>query len=256
MVLEEAAQRIAATTRDTVLVPQRVGAQHNHHAGLRLHAVHVALLVEGRHLQGALPGAEEEDDHEPVPDEGVEPLDDDVVGHLRGVALQHPGLVHEARRPAADVQVQLPRRGGRGDERRHGGQRLVQLAEGRAELLLRGQLEGADGALVAEEAIDDDARRRLETARHVHLLGLLARLLDEGAQPVGLDGAVGLELESFPNFFSEGLRVVSEALHHVIPHPSLLQRHGCTCCWADAGERRATPGRAHPPDHQWAWPQR
>mmetsp|Transcript_24537 Transcript_24537/g.70518 ORF Transcript_24537/g.70518 Transcript_24537/m.70518 type:complete len:499 (+) Transcript_24537:1550-3046(+) len=56
-VLQEGRQHVGAGAGDAVLVPEHVGAERHEHACFRLHAVHVALLVEGRHLQRPFAGA-------------------------------------------------------------------------------------------------------------------------------------------------------------------------------------------------------
>mmetsp|Transcript_37058 Transcript_37058/g.115354 ORF Transcript_37058/g.115354 Transcript_37058/m.115354 type:complete len:1011 (-) Transcript_37058:106-3138(-) len=126
-VLQEGREDVGAGAGDAVLVPEHVRAQGHEHACFRLHAVHVALLVEGGHLQGALPGAEAEDEHDAVPDEGVQPLDDVVLRHLRRVPGEEAGLVHEARRAAAHGDAELLHRGGGADHGRHARERGVEL---------------------------------------------------------------------------------------------------------------------------------
>mmetsp|Transcript_41083 Transcript_41083/g.106248 ORF Transcript_41083/g.106248 Transcript_41083/m.106248 type:complete len:544 (+) Transcript_41083:2217-3848(+) len=223
-VAHEARQQLRLGHRE-VLARHHVGAQHDDAPGHSGDLEGLRLLVEGLQLEGALDGAEAEDDHDLGPDEDVEPAGRVSLGELHRLLRGHACLVGHGVGALEVLEAKV--REHVLDEGRGIGHRIVDdLQACTFDAPVRKLLDVGDprGPLRTEQAVHDDLGGLGELVLLVELLEVCDRLLDGRLAQVRLHHAEASGPE-VPRHRPPGrVRVVRGHLH-IVHRGRRNQRH-------------------------------
>mmetsp|Transcript_52269 Transcript_52269/g.138053 ORF Transcript_52269/g.138053 Transcript_52269/m.138053 type:complete len:818 (+) Transcript_52269:1136-3589(+) len=225
-VAEEARHEMRLGERE-VLVRHHVRPEHDDASRNRGHLEGLGLLVEGLQLQGPLDGPEAEDDHDPGPNEDVQPGRRVVLPEVRGLLAGHACLVDGGVGAGQVVEAQV---------REHvlnQGRRLRHLVIDHFDKPARRRLVGiqlVEGEhlrrpLGAEQAVHNLLRGLDELARGAELFDLSDGLLDGLVAEVRVDHAEAFRLQVPRHLPTGDVRVGGRVHLHVVERGSHRQRH-------------------------------
>mmetsp|Transcript_19230 Transcript_19230/g.57790 ORF Transcript_19230/g.57790 Transcript_19230/m.57790 type:complete len:365 (+) Transcript_19230:1558-2652(+) len=218
-----------------VLVRHHVAPEHDDAPRYRGHLEGLRLVVEGLQLEGPLDGPQAEDDHNPGPNEDVEPGCRVVLGELLRILSGHACLMHRGVGAREVVEAQV---------REHvlnQSRGLRHLLVNHFEVLALGTILGTklvEGerlrrALGAEQAVHDLLRRLDEPARGAELLDVRNGLLDGLLAEVRVDHAEALRLQVPRHLPPSDVRVGGRKHLHIIERGSRRESHVAEAAPAD-----------------------